>query len=157
MEFRDFGGNIVKVPKKEEISWRPSVYGILVKDSSMLCVKQRWDEKYSFPGGGIELGEDTIDSLKREFLEETGYEIKVTKKQPAYVKTALFVGPVSKKPYHAIAFYYEVRLISSKQKKAKDFGDGREIKEVCWKKISEIKASEFSYFHRDLLKLLPSK
>lgn len=32
---------------------------------------------YSIPGGGIEDGEDKIDAVKRELLEETGCECKV--------------------------------------------------------------------------------
>jgi 8-oxo-dGTP pyrophosphatase MutT (NUDIX family) len=159
MEFRDINGNIVKLSKadKARVSWRPSVYGFLVKDGHMLCVKQRWTDSYSLPGGGMEFGEDISTSLKREFLEETGYDIGVTKKQPVYINTALFIGPVSKRAYQAIVFYYEVRLRSNKQKKAKDFGDGMEIKEIAWKKMADAKASDFLYFHRPFVKLILKK
>ncbi len=159
MEFRDINGNIVKLSKadKARVSWRPSVYGFLVKDGHMLCVKQRWSDKYSLPGGGMKIGENISASLKREFLEETGYNIEVTKKQPVYATTTLVISPVSRNPRHAVALYYEVMLKSNKQKKAKDFGDGMEIKEIAWKKMADAKASDFLYFHRPFVKLILKK
>jgi 8-oxo-dGTP diphosphatase len=37
--------------------------------------KENFSEEYSLPGGGVEEGENIIDALKREALEETGCEI----------------------------------------------------------------------------------
>lgn len=58
------------------------VYGILTNDQNEILVA---DEAFvngnlatKFPGGGLELGEGTIDGLKREFIEETGIEVEVT-------------------------------------------------------------------------------
>jgi len=33
-------------------------------------------KKWEFPGGGVDFGESVLDNLKRETLEETGYEIE---------------------------------------------------------------------------------
>ena len=57
------------------------VYGILSNDRDEILVA---DEAFQngimatkFPGGGLELGEGTLDCLKREFIEETGIEVEV--------------------------------------------------------------------------------
>lgn len=50
----DLDKNTYKV-ESSTLSWRPSVYGIIIRDDNILLVPQ-WDG-YDLPGGGIELGE----------------------------------------------------------------------------------------------------
>lgn len=71
---RDVNGKKYEV-SAERLSFRPSVYAIIIKDSKILLSKQ-WDG-YDFPGGGIKLGETIEEALIREVKEETGFEIKV--------------------------------------------------------------------------------
>ncbi len=54
--------------------FRPSVYGLLIKDGRVLLSRQ-WDG-YDFPGGGIDLGETLEGAVVREFWEETGLRVK---------------------------------------------------------------------------------
>ncbi len=61
---------------------------------------------YAPPGGGMELGENAIECLKREFLEETGLEITVGK--------MLFVNEYLSLPLHAIEIYFDVKIIGGK-------------------------------------------
>jgi len=59
-----------------QLSFRPSVYGVIIQDGKAFLSKQ-WGDGYDFPGGGIELGETIEEALKREVKEETGLEVKV--------------------------------------------------------------------------------
>lgn len=76
-----------------QLTFRPSVYGILIEDNKILLSKQ-WDG-YDFPGGGIEIHETIEQALKREFLEETGIEIELI--EPIAYDTAFFHPAHSKK------------------------------------------------------------
>ena len=50
----DIKGNKSKVPVSK-LTFRPSVYGVIIKNGSILLSRQ-WDG-YDFPGGGIKIGE----------------------------------------------------------------------------------------------------
>ena len=55
---------------------RPGVYGIVFDDLKRVAlIKVPYG--YLLPGGGIDPGEDQNTCLKREFLEETGYDVSV--------------------------------------------------------------------------------
>ena len=54
------------------------VYGLIIKENKILLINKvtgPYDGKLDLPGGTIEYGESPEDTLKREFLEETGIEI----------------------------------------------------------------------------------
>lgn len=55
------------------------VYGIWIRDSAVLLSEEMIREQriVKFPGGGLELGEGTIDGLKREWKEELDVDIEV--------------------------------------------------------------------------------
>ncbi len=53
---------------------RECVRGIIFCENKILLEKSIYDD-VSFPGGGVENGENHVDALKRELKEELGYEI----------------------------------------------------------------------------------
>lgn len=60
---------------------------ILVKNRRMLLLQRRdsrpaFNNKWEFPGGGVENGESIEDCLKRETKEETGFSVNVIKPLP---------------------------------------------------------------------------
>jgi len=88
----DIYGN-ERIVDSQKLSFRPSVYGVLIENNKILLSKQ-WDG-YDFPGGGIEIYETIEEALKREFLEETGIEIEMIK--PIACETSFFHPAHSKK------------------------------------------------------------
>ncbi len=50
--------------------------GILEKDGKILLQKRADKNTWGLPGGCMELGESSLDTLKREFMEETGLVIE---------------------------------------------------------------------------------
>jgi nucleoside triphosphatase len=45
----------------------------------LIARPRRWNDKYTVPGGHIELGERAEDAIKCEVKEETGLEVEVVK------------------------------------------------------------------------------
>jgi 8-oxo-dGTP diphosphatase len=58
------------------------------------------------PGGGVEFGEPIEESLKREFLEETGLKVEVTE----FLFGSEFVNP----PLHSVELFFRVVRIGGK-------------------------------------------
>ena len=58
-----------------DLRWRPSAYGIVIKDDSILLSPQFNENSYDLPGGGIDLGESPEDAVIREVKEETGLDV----------------------------------------------------------------------------------
>lgn len=56
----------------ETLTERQAVRAIILRGSEMLLLYTRRYDDFSFPGGGLAAGEDPIDGLRRELLEETG-------------------------------------------------------------------------------------
>ncbi len=67
-------GGEIKV-NSEELSFRPSVYGVIIKNMRVLLIKYK-DGVYDIPGGGINKGETIKNALKREIFEESGLKFK---------------------------------------------------------------------------------
>ena len=58
------------------------IYGIVINNNNILLVKKQrgpYIGKWDLPGGGIEMGETSIEALNRELLEECGYKAVETK------------------------------------------------------------------------------
>jgi ADP-ribose pyrophosphatase YjhB (NUDIX family) len=71
----------VSEPEEAGLEQRVAAYGLLVDDGRVLLVRAGDDTdvpgRSFLPGGGVEHGEDPDDTVRREFLEETGLVVTV--------------------------------------------------------------------------------
>ena len=93
----DIHGKTQRVPVSE-LHWRPSAYGIVIKDGHLLTAKQFG--RYNLPGGGIEFGEMPEAAVIREIKEETG--INAVKPELLSVSSQFFKLP---RPDHGREFF----------------------------------------------------
>ncbi len=83
------------------------VYGLWLHNGHVLVNEEliRGRQVTKFPGGGLELGEGTIDGLKREWREELGMDIQVL----SHYHTTDFFQPSAYDDSQVISIYYLVR------------------------------------------------
>lgn len=89
---------------------RVRVCGLLRKNNSILLLKHQNIGKDKFlwspPGGGVDFGESIMDTLVREFFEETHLMIDP--------QEYLFVNEYIDHRFHAIEIFFSVKYISGK-------------------------------------------
>ena len=90
------------------------------------------NEKWEFPGGRIEYGENPEETVKREFVEEVGCDIKIKKLIPL-VQSSVWARSDSKEQ-QAIIICYEAEIISGAPS-AQD----QKVAEVAWFSREELK------------------
>lgn len=104
-------GKTYTVPSSA-LTWRPSVYGIIVKDDKILLLPQ--DGKgYVLPGGGIEIDELTEAAVVREVREETGITVEIDRFLD--IRENYFVIEPQTAPddvWHSLCLYYLCTPIS---------------------------------------------
>ncbi|MEI8278137.1 MAG: NUDIX domain-containing protein [Bacteroidota bacterium] len=114
------------------------VYGILLHNNKILVNEEliKGNKFIKFPGGGMEMGEGTIDCLKREWMEELSLDIEVLDHfyTTDYFQQSAFDGS------QIISIYYWVTSNSSLDNIANNI-DG-EI--TYWLDIYELKPDTFS-------------
>ncbi len=85
------------------------VYGILINEQKQVLVSDeyiRGNYYTKFCGGGLEIGEGTIDCLKREFIEEMNLKVDIIE----HLYTTDFYQQSAFNPAHQIiSIYYLVR------------------------------------------------
>lgn len=87
---------------------------IIVKDRKMFFTLRRdtrpaFNNKWEFPGGGVENGEEVLDSLVREVKEETGYTV-----EPLELLQQIWTKSETKYNYQVFLIIYICKIKSGK-------------------------------------------
>ena len=100
-----------KLVPKEKLTFRPSVYAIIQQDRKILLINTIHTGTYSLPGGGIELGEQIEDALRREVREETGIEIEDLRFH-CFDEHFFYYDPLDV-AFHSFMFFYLCRPVTT--------------------------------------------
>ncbi len=146
-------GEIIQV-EKDELRFRPAVYGLILKDRQILLLRMRANGKYHLPGGGVEVGEAIEDTLIREVFEETGIKIEVEKF--VHFNEIFFYYDPSRRAYHGLHFYYRCRPLTTAILEDDRVQDGSAEK-PRWIDIDTLREDEFQADGAMILSLLPSE
>jgi 8-oxo-dGTP pyrophosphatase MutT (NUDIX family) len=95
-----------------QFRFRPSVYGLLIKDGKILLSPQH--DGYDFPGGGVNMDESLSEALQREFWEETGIKVEVGKiieAHSSFYKPSNRSGHIKDEHWNCQLLYFIVKQI----------------------------------------------
>ena len=110
------------------------VYGLCVNaKGEILLVKESYAGRTftKFPGGGLEMGEGSIECLKREFQEELHWDID----EISHFYTTDFYQPSAFDDSQIISLYYRIAR----------FGEILKFDNFFWKPIAELTVEELTF------------
>jgi nucleoside triphosphatase len=104
----------------------PTVGALIVNKEGMILLAKshKWFDKYTLPGGHIEVGETMKEAVVREMKEEVGLDVEVS--ELLLMQEAIFAEEFWKRR-HFIFFDF---LCKSRDQQVKL--DGRELQEYVW-------------------------
>jgi len=111
---------------RSQVYPEPTVGALIVnKDGRILLTKShKWFDKYTLPGGHIEVGETMKEAVIREVKEEVGLDVEVA--EMLLMQEAVFAEEFWRKKH----FIFLDFLCKSKDQRVKL--DGRELQEYLW-------------------------
>lgn len=87
--------------------------GIIIHENKILTHRDVNKDHYCLPGGRVQIGENSEETIKRELKEELGKEIEISK----YISTIENFFEMENKKYHEIFFLYQVEFKNEDDKK----------------------------------------
>lgn len=148
-KFRDRAGKFHLKPRWRCVRRRVSVYGIAEKNGKILLVKPMWKEEFELPGGGQEKKEKIPEALKREFLEETGFSIKLLADLPVKTRTELFYADDIDEYYISRLLFFLVKIVGSRRP---SLVHSQEIREIHWCNRYDLNNRDINKSHLEVLR-----
>jgi nucleoside triphosphatase len=113
------------------------------KGEVLIVRSVKWSNKFTVPGGHIELGERAEDGIKREVKEETGLDVEP-------VKLLLIQQAIYPEDYHKHEhFIFMDYFCLTKNSEVKL--DGKELQEYVWIKPEEALTLDLEEYTRKLV------
>ena len=110
--------------------------GIIIKDNQILLVQRKnepFKEKWALPGGFVEYGEKTEDTVIREVFEETGLKTKIRE------LAGVYSDPKRDPRGHIITIAYILEIVDGML----DAGD--DASDVKFFKVNKLPALSFDH------------
>mgnify|MGYP000346675107 CR=1 FL=1 len=121
------------------------IYGVCIRNGKLLVIHKNggpYTNRFDLPGGSIEPKESILETVIREFIEETGVKVQI--KQNIGVKD--FIVPWKRAKFehthcHHIAIFYEVIYISGDVKDSLNIDDSMGAE---WMDVEQINTNNSS-------------
>lgn len=113
--------------------FRETCFGFVKNDRQLMLVEK--DGQFSFVGGGIESGESKEQCLRREFLEESGFEIKSF--VPLFVIDCFWLA-AGRWPLESLANFFLIEIDFSQNPHPRD--DRHKVHFVSFEQASDLLA-----------------
>lgn len=142
--------NEKKLVPKEKLKFRPSAYAVIINKKKILLLNIRSTGRFSFPGGGVEIGEKIKNALKREIKEEIGAEIKIGEFLQ-FQESFGYYDPYDE-AYQNISFFFLCDL--KENKPFKNMIEENEEINPEWVDISSLKIKDFQVYFQKFVQFL---
>ena len=109
----------------------------------LIVRSHKWGDKYTVPGGHIELGERAEDAIRREVKEETGLEAEP-------VELLIVQQAIYPKDFHKHEHYVFMDFVL-KAKSSKVQLDGRELQDYVWVRPEEALKLDLEEYTRNFV------
>lgn len=109
---------------------------VIIHNNKVLTHRDINKDHCCLPGGRVEIGESSKETIKREIKEELGKDIEIIE----YIATIENFFEMEKKKYHEIYFLYKVEFKNEEDKKIEqmlDNKEGKEYLEYNWIDLNE--------------------
>jgi len=144
-------GNKKMIPR-EKLVFRPAGYAVIINNDKVLLCSTKSTGKYWFPGGGVDLGEELDDAIKREVREETGIEIEV-EKFLTFQEVFFYYEPLDE-AYQNFSFFYLCRPITTELLADDEVDQEDESEKPRWINLKSIKKEEMQTGSEKIFQLL---
>jgi len=108
---------------------------VIIEDGKLIVIKDYKDDFYKLPGGRVEYRESLEDACIREVEEELNAGIKIIKPLNPLI---IYKNPQTDQEMTIILIHY----LSTLENKS-SLSEGKEIKELSWLSIKEIKNRKY--------------
>lgn len=128
--------------------------GVIIHNNKILAHRNLNKDHYCIPGGRVEIGENSEETVKREIQEELGKQIEIT----GYVATIENFFEMNESKYHEIYFLHEIEFTNEEDKKINytmHNAEGKEYLQYEWLDLDRIE--EYNILPNCLKKVLKSK
>ncbi len=98
---------------------------VIIHNKKILTHKNINKDYYCLPGGRVEIGENSVDTVKRELQEELNKDIEIM----GYVATIENFFELEEKKYHEIYFLHKIEFTNEEDKKIESTMHNMEGKE----------------------------
>ena len=85
---------------------------VIIHNNKVLTHRNINSDHYALPGGRVEIGENSEETVKREILEETGKKIEIK----GYVATIENFFEMNNQKYHEIMFIHKAEFVNEEDK-----------------------------------------
>lgn len=125
--------------------------GVIIHNNKLLVHKNKNKSHYCLPGGRVEIGESSRDTIKREINEELGRDIDVLD----YACTVENFFEMNNSKYHEIYFIYKIEFKDEKDRKIEETLKNNEGKEnLIYEWLDLSKLDEYNLVPKCLNKII---
>lgn len=138
----------------EEYKLNIRAAGVIIHNNKILVHRNINSNHYALIGGRVEIGEDSVETVKREIMEETGKEVEII----GYVATIENFFKMNEQKYHEIMFIHKVEFVEEQDKQIQETIkniEGKDYLQYEWLDIDKI--DEYNILPKTIKEILKEK